>query len=171
MSGLRMALEIERKFLVTSDGWRARASPGESLRQAYLASTRRGSMRVRLSPERATLTVKSRRRGIVREEFTFEIPRSEAEQMLRGLCTAAVEKVRHTVRHAGMTWQVDVYGGAAGGLVLAEIELERTDQGFELPDWIGREVTFDPAYRNSAIARLGVPVRSASLTGRAAVPA
>ena len=155
-----MATEIERKFLVMGEGWRVAASPGETLRQGYLARTPRGVVRVRLGEGQASLTVKGRRRGIVREEFTYPIPVAEAQHMLARLCvTPILEKVRHLVPHAGLMWQVDVYAGAAAGLVLAEVELARPDQDFEYPDWVGPEVTHDLRYRNSSLAVAGAPSR------------
>jgi adenylate cyclase len=157
--------EIERKFVVVSDAWRLVAAAGVAMRQGYLARTRRGTMRVRLAAGSGAITVKSRRRGIAREEFTYPVPAIEAEYMLARLCVGPViEKVRHLVRHEDMTWQVDVYAGAAAGLVVAEIELQRPDQEFERPAWVGAEVTHDLRYRNSTIARAGrlAPLRLAA---------
>ncbi|MET0295738.1 MAG: CYTH domain-containing protein [Phenylobacterium sp.] len=149
-----MPIEIERKYLVCSDAWRSAATRHEPLRQGYLSKRPEGSVRVRLGPCHATLTVKSRRDGCVRHEFEYPIPLAHAEDMLRLLCGARViEKVRHQVPFGGMLWEVDEYGGAAAGLVMAEIELKAPDQPFVLPDWVGREVTHNKRYRNDAIAR------------------
>lgn len=157
-----MGTEIERRFLVTGDAWRAAALPAEPLRQAYLAKTPAGTVRVRVSPERATLAVKSERRGFVRDEFEYEIPRADAEHMLAALCVSPVlEKMRHAVPHGGWTWSVDVYGGALAGLVIAEIELRDPDEVFDRPPWLGREITHQRAYRNSVLARAQARPRGA----------
>jgi adenylate cyclase len=163
-----MATEIERKFMVVSDAWKRTASPGVAIRQGYVARTRRGSARVRIAGRVASLTFKTRRQGLQREEFTFLIPLPDAEDMLARLCVLPViEKLRHLVRHRGMVWQVDVFQGAGRGIVLAEIELDRAEQIFAVPDWVGPEVTHDVRYRNSALAQLyGRALRAASVRQR-----
>jgi adenylate cyclase len=152
-----MSIEIERKFLVRNPRWRLGASPGRKLRQGYISRTPDASVRVRVDAGKATITVKGPRAGLARPEYEYEVPLAEAEAMLRMLCAKPlVEKVRHRVEHDGLIWDVDVYSGEAAGLVIAEVELERADQPISLPDWVGREVTHDPLYRNSALAR-GLP--------------
>lgn len=148
-----MGIEIERKFLVTSDDWRADAGPGDRYCQGFLAKGRLGSVRVRRAGCCATVTVKGRRQGITRSEYEYAIPVHDAEEMLRELCAKPlIEKVRHDVEHAGVTWEVDVYCGDATGLVLAEVELDRADQSLVAPEWVGEEVTHDLRYSSEAIA-------------------
>jgi CYTH domain-containing protein len=148
-----MPLEIERKFLVVSPAWRRLAGPGRRFCQGYIAKTPRGTVRVRRVDDSATLAIKGRRKGFSRREFEFAIPVDQAELMLQDLCAKPlIEKVRYEVRHAGLTWEIDVYCGKATGLVLAEVELDHEHQAIELPDWAGTEVTHDLRYRNSAIA-------------------
>ena len=147
-------IEIERKFLVLDDGWRASVTSRRRYRQGYLLKTRGCSVRVRRWAANATLTVKTPRQGIIRAEFEYSIPLDDAEDMLRRLCAQPlIEKTRHFLEHAGLTWEVDVYQGAAAGLVVAEVELDRPDQPLLLPEWIGAEVTHDRRFRNSAIGR------------------
>ena len=148
-----MAFEIERKFLVTGDGWRAGAGPGRRIWQGYLAKTSRGSIRVRRSGDSAMVTVKGKRKGISRTEFEYSIPLEDAELMMRELCRQPlVEKVRHEVDFSGLRWEIDVFLGATEGLILAEVELDRADRNVPLPPWVGAEVTHDPRFRSSAIA-------------------
>jgi CYTH domain-containing protein len=143
-----MPLEIERKFLVDNDGWKNSITRSIGIRDGLIASNNGHKARVRISDDKATITLKSRRRGPTRTEFEYAIPRSDAEEMLRTMCDGHVlDKVRHFVSHAGATWYVDVYEGILNGVVLAEIELESADQKLELPDWVGKEVTGDPSYR------------------------
>jgi adenylate cyclase len=147
-----MPVEIERKFLVVSDAWRRTADAGHFLRQAYVTHDAHASVRVRLSDDRAWVTLKSGRSGIVRDEFEYAIPFADAEDMLDRLCVGPViEKMRYRVPHGDRMWEVDVFAGHAEGLVLAEIELDAVDAMFVLPEWAGREVTDDPRYRNSAL--------------------
>jgi adenylate cyclase len=149
----RTSTEIERKYLVVDDGWRADAIRSERYRQGYLAKTKLATVRVRCAPGGATLTVKSPRRGGVRQELDVDLPLERGEEMLRTQCLGRViEKVRHFVVVDGMTWHVDVFAGLAAGLVLAEVELERSDQVFRTPPWVGTEVTDDPRFHNSRLA-------------------
>ena len=150
-----MSVEIERKFLVIDGAWRDLAGPGQRLRQAYLTHESHASIRVRLSDDRAWLTVKSARMGIMRDEFEYEIPIADAEEMLAKLCNGPViEKTRHLLRHDGVLWEVDVFAGNADGLILAEVEMSTPNEALNLPGWVGQEVTDDPRFRNSAIAQM-----------------
>ena len=151
-SGLALSIEIERKFLVISDEWRRLVRGSQRVCQGYLARSSRGKVRVRRIGAKAFLAVKGSRRGISRAEFEYPIAVQDAEEMLRTLCVRPVlEKTRYEVVHAGLVWEVDVFTGDAEGLVLAEVELKRTDQLLDLPSWVGREVTQDRRYRSSAI--------------------
>jgi len=145
-----MAFEIERKFLVRNDTWRARASEGTFYRQAYLSFDRRRAVRVRVTGGKGFISVKSQEEGrITRQEFEYEIPLKDAEEMMESLCDLPpVDKIRYKVEETGMTWEIDVFQGANDGLVVAEIELESEDQPFRLPGWAGDEVTRDEKYLN-----------------------
>lgn len=145
-----MASEIERKFLVRGDAWREGA-PGVLQRQGYL-STEDPTVRVRIEGGRATLCVKGAQKGLTRPEFEYAIPLADAEQMLK-LCGFVVEKTRHVREFGGRRFEVDEFHGANEGLVIAEVELAREDESFALPLWIGAEVSRDPRYRVSSLAR------------------
>ncbi|WP_040485713.1 CYTH domain-containing protein [Lutibaculum baratangense] len=144
-----MGIEIERKFLVSSEGWRGMVTESRTLRDGLIGRFGEGKVRVRVCGEEATLTVKGPRDGLRRAEYEYRIPVSDAEELLSLSIVPVLEKTRHVVRYSGTTWQVDVYAGLLGGLVLAEVELEREDQEIELPDWVGREVTGEPEYRKA----------------------
>ena len=149
-----MGIEIERKFLVGSDQWRAAAGPGTRYRQGYLYAQADGAVRVRVAGDEAWLTVKGATRGIERLEFEYVIPRADAEAMLEHLCRRPlIEKTRYVVPHGGRRWEVDVFEGANAGLVVAEVELPSADAAVDLPAWVGREVSDDPRYYNANLAR------------------
>ena len=151
-----MAKEIERKFLVAGDAWRAGAAPGIAYRQGYLSagSDARCTVRVRVGGGRAYLTVKGPAAGATRDEYEYPIPPADAAEMLERLCAGGtVEKVRHLVPFAGRTWEVDEFGGENAPLVVAEVEIESADAAVRLPPWLGAEVTDDPRYTNAALAR------------------
>ena len=148
-----MANEIERKFLVRSDAWRADAR-SEPFRQGYLSTQPGRTARVRVAGTRGYITIKGERHGLTRLEFEYEIPVSDAEQMLDALCEKPlIEKTRHWVEHKSMVWEIDEFWGENAGLVVAEIELARADQQIELPDWVGEEVTEDARYYNSNLIK------------------
>ncbi len=147
-----MGVEVERKFLVNGDGWRAGAS-AMPIRQGYLSMGMGATVRVRIAGHAAFLTIKSQSSGASRAEFEYPIPLADALAMLADLCPPPhIEKTRHFVDVAGRAWTVDVFGGDNAGLVLAEVELGHPDDPVTLPDWVGAEVTHDPRYRNSALA-------------------
>jgi len=144
-----MGVEIERKFLVLGDSWRA-GDPTE-MRQGYL-SRDGATVRVRREGARGVLTLKGPSEGLKRAEYEYEIPAGDADELL-GLCLdPPIYKTRYRVAHAGKTWEVDEFHGTSAGLVVAEVELLHEDEQVELPEWIDREVSDDPRYRNSHIA-------------------
>lgn len=154
-----MSLEIERKFLVIGEDWRVSAEPGQYLRQGYVSHGEQGSVRIRIAGDKAWLTLKSGRAGIVRHEFEYAIPVADAAEMLDRLCSGPIiEKTRYRLPHAGLLWEVGVFGGDAQGLVVSEVELASVHAEVILPCWAGREVTDDPRFRNSAIALVAAPL-------------
>jgi adenylate cyclase len=147
-----MAFEIERKFLLRSDGWRDGVSRTLAIRQAYLASEGNASVRVRIRDNiDATLAIKSRATTLRRLELEYPVPVIDAEAMIGLRHGAVIEKVRHLVPHGDLTFEIDVFGGENDGLIIAEIELRDEQQAFALPDWIGPEITGQPDYYNGAL--------------------
>jgi len=149
-----MPVDIERKFLVESDAWRAEVRRREHFAQGYLAGSERCSVRVRVGEAHAWLNLKGRIHGATRLEYEYEIPVDEANEMLEELCALGhVEKWRHWVPHAGHEWEVDEFLGANAGLVVAELELADEAEPFVRPAWLGLEVTGDARYLNTNLAR------------------
>jgi adenylate cyclase len=140
--------EIERKFLVRGEEWRALAV-GVRYRQGYLSTVKERTVRVRTVGERGYLTVKGITVGATRKEFEYEIPAADAAALLELCEQPLVEKVRYRIPAGGLTWEVDEFEGVNRGLIVAECELASEDQRIELPPWIGAEVTGDPRYFNS----------------------
>ena len=148
-----MPTEIERKFLLADDSWRESAHASARFRQGYLSTSGRSAIRVRVSPEKSRLTIKSSDSGMVRAEYEYDVPRAHAEEMLDTLCIGSIiEKTRHLIKHGRHTWEVDVFEGDNNGLILAEVELEDSDEVIEHPNWLGREVTGDVRYYNAYLA-------------------
>jgi adenylate cyclase len=150
-----MAFEIERKFLVTSADWMALATGFSRIRQAYLTSNDKASIRVRIKDNHtATLTIKSRGAELRRLELEYDIPVIEAEAMLPLRRGSVIEKRRALVPYEGHVWEIDTFLSENAGLVVAEIELASEHQVFSRPPWLGVEVTRQASYYNSALAAL-----------------
>jgi len=147
-----MAIEIERKFLLASDAWRASAQPGVRMVQGYFPGP--PTVRVRIAGDKAFLTIKGACRNFSRSEFEYEIPVADAEAMLHEFCDSRiVEKVRYLVPFEGFVWEVDEYSGKNAGLFTAELELESQTAEFPLPPWLGEDVSADRRYTNGALSR------------------
>lgn len=143
-----MAREIERKFLLASDAWRAAATHSREMKQGYIAASDRASVRVRISGDDARLNIKSGGLVASRAEFEYAIPVADARELLALAAGPLVEKTRHYVPFGGYEWEIDEFGGDNAGLIVAEIELDREDERFPEPPWLGREVTHLTRYYN-----------------------
>ncbi len=150
-----MTIEIERKFLLANDGWRAGVERSEPIAQGYLvgaqalrAGLAHASVRVRIAGERAWLNVKAATPGIARAEFEYPIPLDEAKAMLATLCDGVLEKTRHYLRFDGTLFEIDEFAGDNAGLVVAEVELPAVDAPFPRPPWLGSEVSTLVRYYN-----------------------
>jgi len=154
-----VAEEIERKFLVVSDGWKPLVTSSSLLRQGYLSSNAKATVRVRTWDEqKARLTLKGVARGMVRAEYEYDIPMDDALELLAMAEPHVLEKRRHLVPFGGLLWEVDVFEGRHEGLTIAEVELDSVDQAVTLPDWVGTEVTEDDRYNNASLSRIdGIP--------------
>jgi len=145
-----MGIEIERKFLVKGEAWRV-GSPTLFV-QGYLNRDIHRTVRVRIAGNEAMITVKGVTRGSSRAEYEYAIPVPDAKEMLE-LCEGPlIEKHRWVCPVAGMTWEIDEFLGQNKGLIVAEIELEFEGQSFDVPSWLGKEVTDDIRYFNSSLS-------------------
>ncbi len=155
-----MPKEIERKFLLKDDSWREivkeRNIQGTMLKQTYLQNAEWGVVRLRLAGEKAYITIKTRSKTIARDEFEYEIPLEHALEIFKTLDEqthlTCIEKVRYKIENQGHVWEIDEFTGLNQGLVIAEIELNREDETFAVPPWIGEEVTKISKYFNSSLA-------------------
>lgn len=144
-----MSVEIEHKYLVKNDNFKSLASSHEDIRQGYLCREPERTVRVRTRGKCGYLTVKGKNNGASRQEFEYEIPFSDAEEML-SMCVAPVlEKTRWIVPFAGHVWEIDEFHGARLGLVTAEIELSSESEDYDIPEFVGKNITGNSAYYNS----------------------
>lgn len=144
-------IEIERKFLVLP-GVLTLPATGVPIAQWYIMRGEDRSLRVRRKDDRFILTIKAGK-GVVRTEIERDLTAEEADALIGCALDAPVEKTRYLVPVGAHTWEVDVFEGRNKGLVLAEVELSAEDEHFELPPWAGPEVTTDPRFQNTNLAR------------------
>ncbi len=168
-----MPIEIERKFLLADDSWRADIERSEPMAQGYLMGAQalrdggaRASVRARIAGELAWLNIKAATPGIARAEFDYPIPTGDARAMLATLCDGVLEKVRHHVRVDGVLFEIDEFSGDNDGLIVAEVELPAIDAPFPHPPWLGREVSALERYYN--VNLIAHPYRQWSPNERAA---
>jgi adenylate cyclase len=149
-----MAQEIERKFLVKDDSWRAPAGAGKKYLQGYLSLDRERVVRIRVKEGEGILTIKGLRQGVSAAEYEYPIPLADAQEMLQNLCLRPlIEKLRYRVEYVGLVWEIDEFQGDNQGLVLAEVELDSEEQTIDLPPWAGLEVSHDKRYANASLVQ------------------
>lgn len=148
-----MGIEIERKFLVQSDAWRAATTSRQRLTQGYLCREPSRVVRVRVAGEQGFLTIKGAPQGLARLEFEYPIPTADARQLLQLADGPVIDKWRHLCPAGeGQVWEIDEFLGDNAGLIVAEIELQDEAQAFARPEWLGAEVTEDKRYLNANLA-------------------
>ncbi len=145
------SLEIERKFLVRGEAWRA-GTVRHQLVQGYLARGPGATVRLRRRDDEHFLTIKGPSQGVSRVEVEMPVDRTQAAALWPLCLPSLVEKTRHVVTHEGHVWEIDEFHGANAGLIVAEIELTAPDEAFVPPPWLGPEVTADHRYRNSSLS-------------------
>lgn len=144
-----MAKEIERKYLVTDQSYKELADRKEEIIQTYISAAIDSTVRLRIISDKAYLTVKTRNLDVVRNEWEYEIPLSDAEEMMRECArTHVLKKTRWFVG----PWMIDEYHEHLAGLTVAEIELDSPHAEVPKASFIGKEVSDDPRYFNSTLA-------------------
>lgn len=142
--------EIERKFLV-NDLDVINDCHFDLIQQTYLFNEVNKSLRIRVKNEFAFLTIKGNQVGITRDEFEYEIPKNEAIEMIEQFHLKVLLKRRYYKQVDELTWEIDVFEGKLTGLIIAEIEIPTEDFLFEVPTWIGEEVTHNSEFLNAEL--------------------
>ncbi len=148
-------VEIERKFLVTSNDFKKEANLKLKIKQGFLNTHKERTVRVRLRNDEGFLTVKgiSNTSGTSRFEWEKEISATEANALLNICEEGIIDKTRYQVPLGSHVFEVDEFHGANQGLVVAEIELQNENEAFEKPNWLGKEVTGEVKYYNSQLSK------------------
>lgn len=150
-----MPFEIERKYLVKHDLWNALAKPqGEYYRQGYIVNEMSKTVRVRATENQGFITIKGKTDNpAVKPEYEYQIPKSEAIELLNGFTENNIEKTRYKINYEGKTWEIDIFYGDNEGLIVAEIELNSIEESFQIPEWIDHEVTHESNYFNANLSK------------------
>lgn len=148
-------IEIERKFLVLSDGFKAEAFKQTRIIQAFLNSDKSRTVRVRIKGDSGFLTIKGQTSedGVSRFEWEKEISKSDAEALLQLCEEGMIDKIRYEVQSGEHVFEVDEFFGVNEGLVVAEVELNEVSENFHKPNWLGEEVTGQLKYFNSQLVK------------------
>ena len=147
-----MSTEIEHKYLIINDEYVAMSVSSHHIRQGYLSRNPERTVRVRIYDDKGYLTVKGKNRGDTRLEFEYEVPIADAEGMLALCPSPVIDKTRYIVPFGGFTWEVDCFELPVK-MVTAEIELPASNAKYQLPPFVGKNVTGDPHYYNSNLGK------------------
>ena len=150
-----MAQEIERKFLVKSDAFKAEAFKETRITQGYLSSVPERTVRIRVKGDKGYITIKGigNDSGASRFEWEKEIDAAEVQELMKIAEPGVIDKTRYQVKKGAHVYEVDEFYGDNQGLIVAEIELENESDSFEKPEWLGQEVTGDAKYFNSMLMK------------------
>lgn len=91
--------EIERKFLVRSEAFKAQATTSYEIEQGYLCKDPDKTIRVRIRDTRAFLTIKSTklREGLAKFEWEKEIDLADARELLAICLPGVISKTRYII--------------------------------------------------------------------------
>ena len=147
-------IEIERKFLVDSNAYKDEAYKKTRIIQGFLNTDKERTVRVRLKDDKGFLTVKgkSTNNGLERFEWEKEIDKLEAKLLLELCEKGIIDKIRYAVKSGKHIFEIDEFSGDNEGLIVAEIELNTSNEKFIKPDWLGKEVTGNIKYYNSQLS-------------------
>lgn len=148
-------VEIERKFLVKSNAFKAEAFKQTKIIQGFLNTDKERTVRVRLKGDEGFITVKgqSTKNGLERFEWEKSIEKADAEALLKLCEKGVIDKIRYEVKMNQHTFEVDEFFGENLGLVVAEVELSYPTEVISKPLWLGKEVTGDVRYYNSQLSK------------------
>ena len=148
-----MGVEIEHKYKVVNDSYKKLSQQQFEIAQGYLCRAKERTVRIRIRDEKGFITVKGVTNVDSRSEFEYEIPLSDAAEMLDMCEPVIIRKTRYIVPFKGNVWEVDEFHGEHEGLTVAEIEIPSSDYEYEIPDFVGENVTNDVRYYNSTLSQ------------------
>ncbi|MBQ3567595.1 MAG: CYTH domain-containing protein [Anaerotignum sp.] len=149
-------MEIERKFLTKQIPFDITAYPYKQISQAYISFS--PTIRIRQSDEKYILTVKGKGH-LAREEFELLLTKEDYDRLLLKTEGTPVIKKRYLVPVEKYTAEVDIYEGELEGLMTTEVEFPSLEEAenFVAPDWFGKDVSEEKAYKNTSLSLYGMP--------------
>lgn len=156
-------LEIERKWLIDPNNipYDLNSCKKIKIEQSYINFS--PVIRIRnIDDNEYILTIKSKtsEEGLVREEYECSLTKDKYDKLLSKKEGNTISKNRYFVKEEdGLTREIDIFLGDLEGLAYLEIEFSNLEsaQNFETPNWVIKDVTADPLYKNSFLARFGIP--------------
>lgn len=148
-----MAIEIERKYLVNDNSYKSLSFKKIEIKQGYLNRSPERTVRIRIVDDKGYLTVKGKNKGEKRQEFEYEIPYTDACEILKLAEPGIVEKTRYLVNYRSLIWEIDEFKGPLNGIVIAEVELPEEGWRFVKPPFIGEDITGEPKFYNSNLSK------------------
>ena len=150
-------MEIERKFLTKHIPFDITEYPFKQISQAYISFS--PTIRIRKSNEDYILTVKGKGH-LAREEFELPLSKEDYDRLFLKTEGTPVIKKRYLVPVAGgLTAEVDIYEGELEGLMTTEVEFPSLEEAeaFAAPEWFGKDVSEEKAYKNTSLSLYGMP--------------
>ena len=150
-------MEIERKFLTKNIPFDITAYPYKQISQAYISFS--PTIRIRRSDDAYILTVKGKGH-LAREEFELPLTKEAYDRLFEKTEGTPVVKKRYLVPvEGGYTAEVDFYEGELEGLMTTEVEFPSMEaaESFAAPDWFGKDVSEEKAYKNTSLSLYGMP--------------
>ena len=148
-------IEIERKFLVTSNDFINESKVHFEIAQGYISTNPDRTVRIRVKGDNGYLTIKGKgnESGMSRFEWEKEISLEDAKNLLQLCEIGVIHKTRYNINKGKHTFEVDVFHGENDKLIIAEIELQNEQEFFEKPKWLGEEVTNNEKYYNAFLSQ------------------
>lgn len=152
--------EIERKFLIKNLPESLENFTHYEIRQGYISTD--PTIRLRQQDDKYILTVKSA--GLMKkQEYELDLTADQFNRLWKKTEGNTIEKTRYVIPlNDGLKAELDVYKGFLSGFMNVEVEFASTKEAilFDIPNWFGQEVTQDPRYSNSSLAKFGIPSKN-----------
>lgn len=148
-----MAIEIERKFLLLNSDWRKAVYDQKKIFQGYLSSNPERTVRVRVSDQKGIITIKGKSQGNSRAEYEYNIPLTDADELIKLCENPIISKTRYLVKIEEKVWEIDEFSGENQGLIVAEVELQSETERITFPSWIGKEVSSEKRFFNASLIK------------------
>lgn len=152
--------EIERKFLIKNLPENLENFTHYEIKQGYISTD--PTIRLRQQDDNYILTVKSA--GLMKkEEYELDLTVDQFNRLWKKTEGNTIEKTRYVIPlNNGLKAELDVYKGFLSGFMNVEVEFPSTKEAilFDIPNWFGQEVTQDPKYSNSSLAKFGKPAKN-----------